>query len=477
MVRSRGWWMLLPLLLWAANLGAAGDTRLVEAAKKADKAAVRTLLKQGADVNAPYADGATALHWAAHWNDLEMADLLIRAGARVNAANDLGATPLWVASINGSAEMIERMVKAGANPNTTLPSGETPLMTAARTGNVGAVKWLLANGAHVNAQEYSRGQTALMWAVAEKRPDVVKLLVDMGADTHIRSHVRTQIVNTTGNADASGVIEIEQGGYTALMFAAQMDELESARLLLAAGADANETAPVGTSALVIAAHSDSSAVATLLLDKGADPNAGGAGYTALHAAVLRGNLDLVKALLAHGANPNTPVEKATQARRVSVDFALSKAVVGTTPFWMAAKFIEPGIMRVLAANGANPSFAKDGTTPLMIALQRGFDRGRYGIVEEPSELERRTLEAVTVAADLGADVNAVDDAGNTALHGAASQGFNASVQFLVERGANLEAKNKKGQTPLALTTASGPRGAGPDRKSTSDLLRKLGAKE
>ena len=471
----------MTLLAVAILAAMESDSRLAEAAKNRDDEAVRALLKQGVDVNAPQGDGATALHWVAHWESEELVDLLIRAEANVNATNDLGVAPLWLACVKGNGAIVERLLKAGANPNAALPNGETPLMTASRTGRVKAVKSLLAHGADVNAKESFRGQTALMWAVAQQHPEVVQTLIEQGADIHARSHVWPELINSAGNTDSSGVYEIAQGGFSPLLFAARQGGLESAKRLLAAGANVNDTAPVGTSALVVATHSGHGTLAAYLLEKGANPNAGDAGYTALHAAVLRGDLELVKVLLFYGANPNTQLTRGTPRRRavrgVSEDWVLSHYLVGATPFWLAARFGEPSIMRVLAANGANAMFVRDGTTPLMAVLEANNNRGRFG-GGAPADEESRALEAVKLTVELGGDVNAANAAGDTPLHGAASRGFNTVVEFLAQRGAKLDVKNKRGQTPLAMT--AGQQLAFEDSqayKSTADLLRKLGAKE
>jgi ankyrin repeat protein len=371
-------------------------------------------------------------------------------------------------------------------------------MTAARTGSVEAVKALLVHGANVNAKDTAHGQTALMWAVAHKHADIVRTLIEAGADVHARSHVSRVLVSranryggvTSPAAPERAVADVEQGGSTALLFAARQGDLASARLLLAAGANPNDAEPDGTSALVTAAHSDQGAVAAWLLDNGADPNADGAGYTALHAAVLRGDLALLKALLAHGANPNAQLTKGTPVRRYSKDFALNESWVGATPFWLAARFAEIEMMRVLAASGADPLLAiKDGTTPLTATLAAGIDSGPSAsdrrerrldpvelaaLAENRSEYEGRTLEAVHMEVDLGADVNAANKAGDTALHSAASKGFNTVVQFLAEKGAKLDVKNRRGQTPLSLAVAR-QRLDGVIDKGTADLLRDLGA--
>ena len=272
------------------------DLRLVQAMERRDVHAVEGLLKQRIDVNAAQPDGATALHWAAHWDDVATAERLLRAGAKVNAANDLGVTPLALACENGSVPMVEALLRGAADPNSKLLSGEAAIMTAARTGNARVVQALVAGGANVNAKEESHGQTALMWAVANRHPEVVRVLLASGADVNARSEVRPRVVHT-GNRfgdrnESRGVVTLDLGGFTPLLFAARQGDLESARLLLDAGAKVEDRAATAASALVVAAHSGQGAFAKMLLDKGADANAAGAGYTALHAAVLRGDLDL-----------------------------------------------------------------------------------------------------------------------------------------------------------------------------------------
>jgi ankyrin repeat protein len=472
---------LCSLLALTGHAAAGRDARLVDAVMQQDGAAARALLKTGVDVNAAQGDGATALHWAAHWDDEEMTGLLLGAGAAVNSTNELGVTPLWLACLNASPAMVARLLKAGADPNIGLPSGETPLMTAVRSGNVEVVKLLLAGGADVSASENIQGQTALMWAAADRFPQVVRVLIELGADVHARSQVRRRRIGTElGGYNAAASREIDKGGYTPLLFAVQQGTLESVKLLLAAGADVNDTAPEGTSALVVAAHSGHGPVAAFLLAHGADPNADGAGYTALHAAILRGDAELVKALLARGANPNAALARATPARRNSADYALEFGLVGASPFWLAAQFLEPAIMRILLENGADASFVmKGGVTPVMASVQ-ARRRVEPGFTADPIRDEQLVLDAVTIALDQGVDVNAAGKDGNTALHGATSRRLNRVIERLVERGATIDARNEKGQTPLALAaTGSGNRASanGSDVNATAQLLRKLGAKE
>lgn len=454
--------LLLPCLALTGLADA--DLRLIDAVKKRNIEAVRSLLEQSIDVNASQGDGATALHWAAYWDDPDSTELLIRAGARVNAADDHGITPLWLACSNGAgAKVIEQLLNAGADANVSHSSGETALMSAAGTGNLAAVTRLLSAHANVNAKEHARDQTALMWAAAQGHADVTQALIAGGADVRARSRARRLLVNSTGNADYMGVMDVEQGGFTPLLFTARGGHVAAAKILLAAGADVNDTAADGTSALVVATHSGHSALALLLLEHGADPNAIGAGYTALHIAVRRGDAAVVKALLAQRADPNVRLIKPTPARRLSDDVALARPLVGTTPLWLAANYGETEIVRILAAAGADPRLtANDGSTPLIASIGRN---------------EASALEVVQHLIAQGADVKVADESGNTALHKAAANGFNRVVQLLADNGAALDARNALGQTPLAMTRPRRSAQGVVERTATADLLRKLGAKE
>jgi ankyrin repeat protein len=459
----------LALLLPLTAVAAGDDLALFKAVKSRDQTATRILLKQHVDVNASWGDGSTALHWAAHWDDLETAAALIQAGANVNAPTDLGITPVWLACDDASGPMVEKLLVAGANPNATAATGVSALMMCARAGNADGVKAMLAHKADVNAKENARGQTALMWAVAERHPETVRLLIEAGADVRARTVVSELLSNRGELSYGKSATELaETGGSTALLLAARQGDAESTKYLVAGGANVNDAAPGGTSALVIAAHSDNGPVGILLLEKGANPNAAGSGYSALHAAAMRGNLELVRALLAHGANPNALLEKGTTVRRAGPDFALPTLLIGATPFLVAAKFGAADIMRVLASGGADVNLpAKTGMTALMAAA--GPDKpGEHGQDAPTPYDETHAMAAVTAALDAGVQINAADRAGNTALHVAASRGYNRVVQLLADKGADPEAKNKSGQTPLKTAIRF---------KSTGDLLRKLGAKE
>ncbi|MBI1792105.1 MAG: ankyrin repeat domain-containing protein [Acidobacteria bacterium] len=441
--------------LFAISLIAtASSAPLADAAKRKDRSAVRALLGRRVEVNAPQADGTTALHWAAHQEDLETAELLVRAGANVKAANRYGVTPLSLACTNGNGAMVDLLLKAGADPNTTLPGGETVLMTAARAGKVEAVKSLLSHKADAHAKEGRRGQTALMWAAAEGHVEVVEALIQAGADFRARL----------------------DSGFTPLLFAVREGQAGVVRVLLKAGADVNETIQTrqttarrlgyrgpraGTSALMLAVGNAHYELAASLLEAGADPNASGPGYTALHIVswvrkpgggdndpAPRGSgtlnsLDFVKKLVAKGAKINAPM-----TRKVNVGLT-SLNTLGATPFLLAARTADAELMRALAALGADPLLSNaDNSTPLMAAA--GLGTRSPG---EDAGTESEVVEALQTALDLGADLNAVDNNGETAMHGAAYKNLPAAVQFLADKGARIEVwnrKNKFGWTPLTI---------------------------
>jgi uncharacterized protein len=440
----------IAILLSVATLGAVRESRVANAAERQDRESVRALLAQRVDVNAPQADGATALHWAAHWNDVETTDLLIRNGASVNAVNDYGVTPLSLACANGNPAIAVRLLQAGADANAALSTGETPLMTAARTGSVEIVTALVAHGADVNAKERTHAQTALMWAAAQGHGRAVRALIERGADIRARS----------------------TNGFTPLLFAARQGDVESIRTLIAAGSDANETAMDGSSALLVATASDQEAAALLLLEKGADPNrADSIGYTPLHAIVWKpsakagltranGTSALVNALLAHGANPDARI--AADPPPVPGTYFFQAGLAGATPYWLAARAADTSVMQALASAGADLQLGnKAGTTPLMVASGLGQYEGPGGTPET------RLLGSVKTAIELGADVNATNEAGQTAVHGAAGLSFDSIIQYLADHGASVTLKDKRGQTPF---NAAQRRNA----VHTMDLLRELG---
>jgi ankyrin repeat protein len=458
---------------------AADNPTLADAAEQRNAALVRTLLAKRADVNAAQVDGMTALHWAVYHDDTEMARLLVRSGAHVNATNVYGVPPLSLASMNGNAAVVKALLDGGANANASLPGGETVLMTAARAGSVDSVKALLARGANPNARE-RRDQTALMWAAAEGHAAVVQALIDGGADLRARL----------------------KSGFTPLFFAVREGHIEVTRTLLKAGANVNEAlqheelgpgVPVteavvnGTSPLLMAVHNGHFELAVALLDAGADPNDRRTGFTALHAVtwVRRPDasdigdpppigsgrltsLQFVRALVERGANVNARLEK--DAPKAPYAATLLKTG-GSTAFLMAADRADVPLMRELLKLKADPLLPNvDNTTPLMAAAGLGTANPL-----EEAGTEAEALEAVQLLLELGADVNAVDNNGDTAMHGAAYGNFPAIVQLLVDRGADIniwKQKDTAGRTPLFI--AEGFKEGRPQpSKPTIDVLRGL----
>ncbi len=480
---------LTAMAAWSASIAAIDS--VADAAKEDNPTHVRELLKQHADVNAPQADGMTALHWAARNDDLALAQLLIGAHANVRAADRYGITPLTLAATNGSARMLETLLVAGADANAALPEGETVLMTAAHTGNVDAVKVLLAHHADVNANEKTLGETALMWAAAENHPAVVSALISADANINARS---TVLGLTPFKWVTSGMVSttLPRGGWTPLMYAARQNSFEAARALADGHADLNQTDPDGTTALIVAiinAHFD---LANMLIEKGADVNiADETGMTALYAAVDMHTLgamlsrpspklvdditsaDLVKTLLAHGANPNLRLKKPLIGRHHNGgDASLGE---GTTALMRAAKANDLPVMKMLLDAGASPFITqKDHTTVVMIAAAGGAAAGAYSTALPVSE--EGAIEAIKLCLDRGVDVNAFNSGGLTALHRAAARGADKVVKYLAERGAILDIKNKQGLMPvdMALESSIIPgRSPGVGHPSTAALLRQL----
>jgi ankyrin repeat protein len=447
---------LISVAILASLSAFASNCPLADAAEKKDWAAVLSQLKAKPDVNAPQADGTTALHWAVHHDDLATTKALLAAGANVSVTNNYGVPALSLACVNGNETIVRELLDAGADPNTTLRGGETVLMTAARTGRVGPVAALLERGAKVDAQD-RKGETALMWAAADGHADVVAPLIKSGADIHHRL----------------------KSGFTALLFAAREGRIEVARTLLKAGVDANEAmetersgkrAPLeGMSALTLAVENGHFELAMELINAGADPNDQRWGYTALHMITWvrkpnRGDdeagqpppqgsgkvttLGFVRQIVTKGADVNARLKKGDGGRG---KLSLNKA----TPFLMASKTADLPLMKLLAELGADSKLPNaDGSTPLIAAAGLGCLAP-----DEEAGTEAECLEAVKYLLGLGADINAVDRNGETAMHGAAYKSLPKMVHFLAENGAKIETwntTNRWGWTPLRIAEGYRP---------------------
>jgi ankyrin repeat protein len=435
--------------------GAPGKSDIADAAMKGDIEAVRALILNKGNVNTPQVDGTTALHWAVENNDLDTTDLLIRSGANASAVNRAGAAPLLIAATNGNAAIIERLIRGGADPNAALTKfGDTALMVASRTGKSDAIKVLLDHGAKVNAAESWGGTTPLMWAVSERHPAAVKMLIDHGADLNAKSNFvpsasgrgfeGTTPVAATPNQP---VEEFASGLLTPLMFAAREDGLESARLLVAAGADVNAVGGDGKDALGLAIFNGNYELASFLIDSHSNVNhADAQRFTPLFWAVDRRNMEtapnfpwtvtvdplpLIKKLLDAGADPNALVDNTPRARMREG----SPRIVFATALMRASFSGDIELVKLLLAHRADPHvMSKDRETTLMAACGTGFING-YHRMRPPAE----RLEVVKLLIDLGEDVNAADSYGITPLMVAANLGDVAVVQYLIDKGADVGA--------------------------------------
>jgi ankyrin repeat protein len=458
------------VMLLAATGLSAGESDVADAMMRGDTAAIGRLLTQKVDVNATQRDGATAVHWAVYREDLATLDLLVKAGASVTAANRYGTTPLSMAAISGNAAIIGRLLAAGANVNERLPNGETPLMMASRTGNLEAMKVLLDHAADVNAQETLRGTTALMWAAAQGHPAAVQLLITRGANVGATSKpdmlgrvvvyqkaedprpsrkVEQALPNT--NPNPRNTEDLRGGGLTALVYAARRNDQESVRMLLAGGADVNQTTNYGWSPLLVATQNRYYQLGMFLLEHGADPNvANKGGWTPLYLAVDNRNieggdypvrkpdmdhLDFIKALVSKGANVNARMKDTTWGRTVFTSQWVHED--GATAFWRAAQSSDLPVMRLLLEHGADPKIATTlNITPLQMAAGIGWVEG---VTYEWSE--EANVETVKLLLSLGNDPNIQAETGRTALHGAAHKGRTAVIQLLVDAGARLDTRD------------------------------------
>ncbi len=572
------------VLALTVALGAQSSAPVADAAMGGDRAAVKTLLQQGSDVNAAQGDGMTALHWAAMKNDAELAQMLVYAGANVKATTRLGGnTPLIIATRNGNAPVVAVLLKAGADPKAATSTGTTPLMLASASGSVDAVKALLAAGAEVDAKESSMQQTALMFAAANTRVDVMRALIAAGANVKAASKVVNVASLTSPEEEffaqqaaqqqqrpagapaagapagappaaaapaagaapapaggggrrgpATGKAGVErnfrynelvgsQGGMTPLLFAARQGSMDAVNALLDAGADVNQVSGGDkTSPLVLAIANGHFDIALHLLNKGANPNASSDnGVTPLYAVLnvqwapkalypqprsylqqKATYIDTMKALLDKGADPNARLKYKVWYSGYNFDLS-GVDEIGATPFWRAAYASDVEAMRMLVKAGADPNIpttkpagrprvgdagvraAGDvsglpllpiggpGVTPLQAAAGVGYGEGfaanshRYA----PTGMMAAVKYLVE---ELGADVNAADHEGNTALHQAAARGDVAMIEYLVSKGADVTRVNREGQSTADM--ANGPVQRTQPYPEALKLLEKLGAK-
>jgi len=427
---------------------AAQPAPVANAAEHRDRAKVEQLLRGGSPVDAPQVDRTTALHWAAYHDDAETAAALVKAGANVNALNRYGMPPLALACSNGGSAVAKLLLEAGADVNTRLKGGGTMLMLASRSGNVDLAKMLLSRGANPNARERA-GQSALMWAAAEGHTVVIRALLDAGAEYNAKS----------------------ESGFTPFLFAVRQGHLEAARALLDAGDDVNAMLNRGgranrTTPLMLAVQNGHFELAIALIDSGADPNDLRTGFTPLHmlpgvrkpdssdisdGAAPQGagnlsSLDFVREIVKRGANVNLRLPKGT-AKMPATSSGI--ATEGATPMLFAADRSDVPLMRLLLELGADPLIPNfNNTTPLMAAAGLGTKEA----MEEAGE-ESEAVEAANLLLDHGADINGVDNNGDTAMHGAAENMYPSVVNLLAQRGADpavWSKPNKQGRTPLFI---------------------------
>ncbi len=452
---------------------AADNLRLVNAVKNRDVTTVRSLLKQHADPNALDVDGTTPLIWAAHNGDSDTGKLLIAAGANVKAVNRYGVNALVEAATLGDVPMMEALLKAGADPNSSYAAGETPLMLAARTGNLNAVKLLIDRGADVNGADEFKGYTPLMFAATENQPQVAKLLIDNGAAVNARS--RRFEFGALKEASGGALMERAEGGMTPLQYAAREGNVETGQILISAGADVNAPEQQHDfTPMLIAIYNGKYDFVALLMEHGAKVDDG-----SLYLAIELRNMDtysnrpnppdvdrtltatdIIKMLLARGADPNQVFDKKPPQIQTQGTVTVPP---GATPFYRAVKAADLTVMHMLLEKGANAAVAiKNGGTPLMLVAGGAPPRAQEDeVVDKTGRAD--PIEVMKTILDTGADINAVDEQQNSALHLAAAKGNDKIVQYLISRGARLDLKNKQDKTPAEVAP-----------KRTADLIAKLG---
>jgi uncharacterized protein len=489
--RSRTWRICFGLLATSGFAGSVAAANLVDAVQRNDAAAAVAELENGADANTPSVDGTTALHWAVHNDNLNLVERLIDAGANVNASNDYGSTPLTEAAVVGNAEIVGLLVEAGGDVNAPGKDGQTPLMILARGSSVAAARVLLENGADVEAREAWRDQTALIWAAAQNQPEMVKLLLEHGADPDARSEPPTWDRQVSGEKRR---LFRPFGALTALLYAAREGCIECARALVEGGADIDLSGYRGITPVMMALDNFHFDLAAYLVDAGASLNVWDWwGRSPLYVAIDMNTLtaggrydqpstdkttgvQVAAQMLAKGANPNLQLKLLPPLRERGKDRGCDSMLsTGATPLIRAAKTFDVASLKLLVANGARLDLPNEnGITPLMAAAGYGSvecDIRAYGVPRYATDdVERKSIEALQVLLDAGADVNAVTTSGSrgkgpgqTALFGAAFWGWNDVVTFLVSKGARIDVVDADGRSPV---DAAMGRAGGHDRGST-----------
>ncbi len=495
----RAWLAASLFLLIGTQVALAGEPALVAAAQSKNPAAAIKLIDKGADVNATSANGSTALLWAAHYGEVDLVRRLLKAGAKADVRNTFNATPIGEAAVIGSAPIIEMLLKAGVPADEASREGQTPLMVVARTGNLDAARILLRHGANVNAKESWGGQTALMWAAAQSQPEMMKLLIDHGADVNARGAVRDWQRRVTSEPRKK---DMYHGGFTPLIYAARENCLACVKALVEAKADLDLPDPQRVTALNVALQNLHFGLAAYLIQAGADVNKWDFyGRTPLYNAVDMDTppasvgkagrfekttaVDVVKLLLEKGADPNIQLKHRPRYRQAvferGADIILS---MGATPLLRAARAADVPVIKLLLAHGALVELPDQfGVTPVMAAAGLGFgaraSRGK-GVSED------QRIAALKILLAAGGDINRltrrigripppgknnfldrvrirsgnqrylfsfVPPPGRAAIDGAAINGWNKVVQFLVDNGAKIDVVDSLGKTPYDLAAS------------------------
>jgi ankyrin repeat protein len=465
---------------------------LTDAIQSGNRTAALEMIAKGADVNAAESDGTTALHWAVHRDDVDLVEKLIKAGAKPNRKNDYGATPMSEAATVGNVAILQKLIDAGADVESPNMDGQTALMIVARTSNVAAARLLMNKGANPNRVEEYRNQTALMWAAAESQPEMVKELLAHKADANARSTVNAWERQVTAEPRA---IARPAGGFTPLLYAARQGCVECAKLLVESGANKDMADPEGVTPMIMAVTNGRFDTAAYLLSAGANAELWDWwGRTPLYEAVDQNtlphggrpdlpsidkitSLQMIELLLKAGVNPNPQLKLFPPYRAVGPDRGPDGMLtIGATPLLRAAKGLDAPAIKLLLEHGARVDIPNTrGNLPIQMAGGQGSRTGDTRGYYNTSDVQQRSIAALDALLKAGAKVDDGAAAGQSALRGAVTWGWNDVITYLAQHGANVNAPNAQGQTVLdSLTGARG--GPTPAQRETIATLEKLGAK-